>query len=151
MNSNFNTLFKFILPFAYILVVSYVIGFVLFLYLPKESVHLLQVESHKIATNRYNFIKAFDLKQKKVVTKKKIVVKKKEYKLSSNVELNAVYLSTPSKSWVVVNEKNTSKTHILGTNDSFKEYVLTDVFKDYIVFEKNNAKYKLEMKTKKLN
>jgi len=151
MNNNFNTLFKTLLPFAYILLTAYLFGFALFLYLPKSSIEFSKVDSYKTAKNRYNFIKAFDLKQKKALVKKKVITKKKEYKLSSNVELNAVYLSSPSKSWVVVNEKNTSKTYVLGTGESFKEYKLTSILKDHIVFEKNNAQYKLEMKTKKLN
>lgn len=153
MNSNFsnyNVIFKLLLPFGYILGFSYILGFILFLYLPKEGIEFSKIDSYNISSKRYNFTKAFDLKDKvniKVVKK----VEKKEYKLLSNIELNAVYLSKKNKSWIVLNEKSSSKTFILSKSDKFKDFELIKIFKEYIVFKKKNIEYKLQMESKKLD
>jgi len=51
--------------------------------------------------------------------------------------------------YIIIKEKNKSDTIILSVNEKFKEYVLKEVYSSYVIFDKNDKEYKLQMKVSK--
>ncbi|WP_044417270.1 hypothetical protein [Halarcobacter anaerophilus] len=68
----------------------------------------------------------------------------KTKKLSS-YKLKAIYAKEDLSGWAIVEPQNKKKSLILEQNSKLDGYILTKLFKDYIIFQKNNIEYKLEI------
>jgi general secretion pathway protein C len=149
MNINFSNLLKTFIPFLVIILLTYSINIILYIYLPKSYNFTPESKDYKVKYIKYNIAKS--LKEKKVkkvrVKPKKVVVKKKkEYKLISNIILKAIYAEANNNGWIIISEKRSkSKTEILGIGDNFKNFILESVFPTYVVFSKGEKEYKLSL------
>jgi len=144
MNINTNRVIQFCIPFLGILLLSYFLSAIIFYSLPKSGIEFVKKGSSDLKYENYNLSMFFNKakKQQKIVRK----VVKSEYKLLSQLSLNAVYAKSDQSGWVIIKEKSSSKTHILAQGESFKNYKLKYLFPSYIIFEKNSKEYKLAMK-----
>jgi general secretion pathway protein C len=108
--------------------------------------------NHNIPYSKYKISQNF--KQEVQVDKPKPI--KKDYALLSNIILKAIYSSSKNSGWIIISEKSSSKTHMLGIGDKFKSYELKQIFDRYVIFSKNNQEYKvtlskeMEIKTTKV-
>lgn len=147
MNINFNKIFKKIIPYLTILVIAYAFSVIAFLLLPKVGVNVKD-ESSQLSQSKFFNIKIFesnDIKKSTTIQN----IEKKEYRLLSNLTLNAVYSKNDGSGWIIIKENSTSKTHILKSGESFKNYVLKTIFPSYVIFENNSKEYKLSIKEKR--
>ena len=65
----------------------------------------------------------------------------------SSILLKAIYANSNNRGWIIIAEKSSSKTHILGIGESFKNYTLKSVYVKYVIFTNGSREYKLELLT----
>lgn len=140
MNTNYN--YNFLYPYIFIFLFVYFINSLLFLNLPKKSLHLSVNNSTDIKYSAYN---PFFAKQN-LLEKEKIVKNKKNYLSIDKILLKAIYIQNDNSGWVILQDKNSTKTSIIEQNESYNSYKLKKLFKSYIILEKNNKEYKLVLK-----
>lgn len=143
MNINYNKLFDKLLPFFILFTTAYIISFIIYLYLPKKSVTKYKNSSLEIDYKNYKSL--FKSSISSSIEKEKVTNNSKEYKLISNIELKAVYAQSEYIGWIILEDKN-NKTYILENDEKFRGYILRSLYKNYVVFEKNNKKYRLKIK-----
>ena len=143
MNININNIMKHLFPFLVIIILGYGLNTILYFFLPKIQINNAKQESYDITYTKYQVYKS--MKEKKIVQKKVQKVIKKEYTLISSIILKAIYSTSSNGGWIIIAERSSSNTHILSVGESFKNYTLKKVFKDYVIFSKNNKEYKLSM------
>ncbi|MEA2050804.1 MAG: hypothetical protein U9O56_08750 [Campylobacterota bacterium] len=152
MNININYIVKFIIPFLIILLITYSLNTILYMFLPITSKIELEKNDYRFEYTKYQINNSFK-KADKIVKKeqKKQKVIKKDYQLISNILLKAIYSTSSNGGWIIISEKSSSTTHILSIDDSFKKYKLKSIYKDYVIFTKNSKEYKLSLLDEKSN
>lgn len=143
MNINFNYIFKLTFPYLVAVLLAYIISSILYLFLPKNKPIIKTSNNQNLEYKKYKITQAF--KEAPVKKQTKQVKKKAEYQLISNIVLKGIYAKTNGNGWIIIAEKSSANTHILGIGESFKEYKLKLVYPTYAVFTKNGNEYKLEM------
>lgn len=150
MNTNidFNNVLKKLIPFIGIVLFSMLLNTILFFFLPKSYFSKTMSENRTIDYKKYKIREGFE--EKKIVKKKlKKHIVKKEYALISNILLNMIYQEENQNGWIVIAEKSSRKTTILGINELYKNYKLLKIFENHVIFEKNNREYKLLLNSEK--
>ncbi|WP_428025606.1 hypothetical protein [Arcobacter sp.] len=125
------------------------INIMFFVVLPKQGIEHITETQYKFTLRNYDYLSVFGFKNLPS-QKKELTVAKDNYPLLSQIELNAIYSKSNGLGWIVLKEKSGNKTHVLGLQDSFKNYKLKSVNKSFAIFEKDGMEYKLEMKKDKL-
>lgn len=141
MNINFNQLIQKILPYSFIFLLAYLINSIAFFYLPKVGV---EFKDNNIGNLEYKNYSGF-------YSKVQIVQESKEVKSApmenfSKYNLKAVYSTTSNGGWITI--ENGDNSFILSQGENIDGYVLSKLFKSYVIFEKSQKEYKLEMKEK---
>ncbi|MEA3352812.1 MAG: hypothetical protein U9Q33_03205 [Campylobacterota bacterium] len=148
MNINTNDIFKNILPFAVILLISYIISSIVYIYLPKLDDRVKEQKNFNIEYKKYNVSYSMKENQKKKAIRQK-VKKVQDYKLMSSVDLKAIYAKSNTQGWIIIASKKSSQTFILSVGESFKNYKLKAVYPKYAIFQKGSKEYRLDMMEKK--
>lgn len=144
MNIDFNKILKVILPFAYIVLAAFVINSILFFFLPKSGVEFTEKGSSSIDYKKYDgFYVTTKIQEKKKESKPK---EKKEIESLSNYTLKAIYSTSSNAGWINVESKRNNKSYILSQYEKLDSYLLTKLYKNYVVFEKAGKEYKLSLK-----
>jgi general secretion pathway protein C len=145
MNINYNSLFKFFIPYLIVVFVAYGLATVLYFYLPSEAKKFSNNENKTLDYKRFNIYTA--MKQKKKVVQKVVqkVVKKQEYSLLTSIELIGIYAFSNTNGYIIMKEKKVKETLVLSTNEKFKDYTLKEVYSSYVVFVKDEKEYKVSM------
>ena len=148
MNSNidFNALLKKVIPLIIIVLLAMVINTVLYLFLPKDYISTPISQSKTFDYRKYKLKVNFDEKKLKIVNKI-VEEKKKEYALISNIILKMIYQEKMNSGWIVISEKSSKESIILGLEESYKNYKLSKIYNNYVIFVKNNKEYKLPLNT----
>jgi len=144
MNINFNTLFQKFLPYLYLILLAFLINSIIFFILPKNGVDFVKDESLSLNYKKYGFysnIKNDDLSQTKENNKQPI-------QDLSKYNLKAIYYTNINLGWVVLEDNTGNESYILACGEKLDNYVLSKLFKNYIIFEKDKKEYKLEIKEK---
>jgi len=144
MNINYNSLFKFFIPYFIIILIAYIIASVLYFILPSNPKLYEKNDSNELEYKRFNINNAFKEKFVKQVQKKQ-VQKKQEYSILNSLKLLAVYAFSDNSGYIVIKENSNNDSIILSVNEEFKNYVLKKVYNTYAVFSKNDKDYKLEL------
>lgn len=148
MNINYNTLFKMVIPYFIIILVAYIATTTIYFLLPSKAPQYTIQNGNNLEYHRFNILDVF----KKIKSEKKEIVQKKkknEYSLLTNIELVAIYALGKGDGYIIIKEKNQDKTELLSIKDSFKGYVLREIFNTYALFSKDKQEYKLQMNIKK--
>jgi len=142
ININLNTLMAKLTPVIIVILIAMMLNSILYLYLPK--VHFCEIEQAEkiIEYKKYRFKENFQA-LKIVKHKRKIPKSKKEYKLISNILLKMIYKEKENTGWIVISDKSSLNSKILGIGEVFKNYRLIKIFEGFVVFSKNNKEYKV--------
>lgn len=144
MNINFNILFQKFLPYLYLILLAFLINSIIFFILPKNGVDFVKDQSLSLNYKKYGFysnIKNDDLSQTKENNKQTI-------QDLSKYNLKAIYYSNINSGWVVLEDNTGNESYILAYGEKLDNYVLSKLFKNYVIFEKDKKEYKLEIKEK---
>ena len=145
MNINYNLISKYLIILLGILLFSFTINTVLYIYLPKDKPYVVKDDIEVLEYQRYELKNAF--KVKKVIKQKKVKKQsiKTEYKFLSNMILSAIYDMGDEKGFIIIQEKGKNKTNILSINEKFKGYTLYKIFPKYVIFTKYAKEFKLTL------
>jgi len=149
MNINYNSLFKNILPYFIIIFFAIFIDFILYIYLPHGAKVYDTNDEKTLEYKRYEIQNVFKVKAKLIKRVEKKVVKKENYTILNNINLLAIYAMNNNSGYIIIQEKNKNDTIILSKDESFKNYKLSNIYKTYVVFIKNNKEYKLSINDEK--
>ena len=144
MNTNSNII-KNIAIFISLVVIAYIINLVLYFYLPKQKPIMEQSSSSVLEYVRYNFDNSLKEKVAPQKVQKEVVKKKQEYQLLSNITLVAIIDLGNGNGVITLVQKGLSDTIILGIDEEFKGYKLKEVYKDFVIFVKNDKQYRLTL------
>ena len=145
MNINYNLISKYLIVILSVLLFSFILNTILYLYLPKDKPSFVKNDIEALEYKRYELKSAF--KVKKIITKE-VVQKKKEkveYKFLSNMTLSAIYDMGDKKGFIIIQEKGKKQTQILSLNEKFKGYTLYKIYAQYVVFTKAKKEFKLSI------
>ena len=148
MNIDFSKFFQKLLPFAYLILYSYFIATILFIYLPKNGVDFVKESSSNLDYKKYDFystIKKIDEQQNIQSQNNKSIQTLDKY------ELKAIYSTTNNKGWINIEEKSGNESYVLSFRDEIDGYKLEKIDKNYVIFIKNGKEYKLEIKDKEIS
>jgi general secretion pathway protein C len=148
MNINFNNIIKHSLLYVFVIVFSFFTSSILYIYLPKVSPIILDTKNNNLVYYRYNIKYSF-LQDKQVLHTSDIINNKTTYKLIDNIILKAIFMLDNNKGFVVVLEKDTSKSYTLNIGNYINKYKLILINANSAVFLKDGIKYKLEMNSQK--
>lgn len=140
MNLDLNKILKRIFPFIYIALFAYIISTIIFLFLPKQG---KTFEDTSLSQLEYqNYVGFYPTTNIPKINKP---VKVKDLDTISKYNLKAIYSTTSNSGWIIIEDKTSKKSTILQQFENFNGYILTKLFKKYIIFEKNSKEFKLEL------
>jgi general secretion pathway protein C len=121
---------------------------ILYFLLPKKNILYTNNAQNELEYKRYDINNLFKEIKNEVVINNKIT-KKQEYQILSNIKLLAIYAMSDNSGYIIIQENSKQDTIILLNNEKFKNYVLTKIYKYYVIFTKNNKEYKLSLEDEK--
>lgn len=145
MNTLFNSILKNSIALLVLAVMAYLINVGLYFYLPKEKTLIESENTKELEYKKYDFFNAVSVKEIPKVVAKVEKKKTQEYQLLSSITLIAIIDLGNGKGVITISEKSSRDTLILGINDDIKGYVLQEVYKDYVLFEKDNKQYRVTL------
>ncbi len=140
MNTNFNKIIQKSIPYAFIILIAYIIGTVIFVFLPKSGVDFIRKDNESLAYKKYDGFYLRDIKQEK--NKQKDI----DRKSLSDYLLKGIYSTSSNSGWIIVQDNNKNKSYILSQYEKLDDYVLSKLFKNFVIFEKAGKEFTLEMK-----
>lgn len=146
MNINSNVLFNNITTFLAIVFMASVLNVILFIALPKYGIDMKEKASNDVKF--LNYTRLYE-ETKILNVPVKIEEKSIHYKNNASISkmtLKAIYAKGESEGWIIVKITTKKKSHILKQNDFFLGFRLIRFNEHYIIFEKDNSEYKLQMK-----
>lgn len=143
MNTNINLLIQKLLPYFYIFIFAYFINAIISFYLPKEDINFIEESTKNL---QYKNFSGFYSNQVKVENKQTQVKEKKSFETLDKYLLKAIYSTDSNSGWISVEDTKTNKSVILSQWEEIDGYILTKLFKNYVIFEKSAKEYKLVMK-----
>lgn len=142
MNTNINFITKKLLPYIFIFLLAYLINTIISLYLPKSGVEFIKNDLTSLSYKNYN---GFYSNTKTV---QKSETKAKKIETLSKYNLKGIYSTNKNSGWITIEDKAKQKSKILAQWEEIDGYILTKLYKTYVVFEKEAKEYKLAMKEK---
>ena len=134
--------FKIIINILFLIVLSYFISFIMFLFLP--SMPYYKYPYKKVIT-----FFDIDLTNKLVLpVKKKKVIKKPFVNYLKDFKLQSIYFDG-KKGFIIINDH--SKSVFINLNETYKGYKLIKINLESVVFSRDNQKYTLYLNSKKKN
>jgi len=138
MNTNIDNFIKKIVPFLVVILLAYILTVSLGFFLPNKGINYI---SDNVSLKQTNYVSLFS--QEKTVAKVKKDIKTnipnttlKEFKL------NAIYYLSDNGGWIVLVKRN-GETLILEKGEEVNGYKLISLFKNHVIFEKNNKEFKI--------
>lgn len=147
LNIDLNMFVKKSIPFLIIILLVILINTILLLFLPTNHFINNEFKYTNMEYRKYKFKENFRKNQpsiKKVPTHEKRKKTKKVYTLTSNIFLNMIYQESDI-GWIVITEKSSKDSIILGIGEVYKQYKLQTIYDDYVIFSKSGKDYNLEL------
>lgn len=142
MNIDFNKLLQKSIPYAFIILITYLLATIISHYLPKVGVDYIETSSSSLEYKKYD---GFYSTIKSTKARKEIKKESKKTKLSS-YELKAIYSTASNAGWVTIENKANKKSYILSQYEEIDGYLLTKLYKNYVLLEKAAKEYRLDIK-----
>lgn len=135
INFNINNSLKLLTPFIYIGLFSFIFGFVLFIYLPKDGIDVFERNTYQLELKKYDFYKNIKNDNLIEMTEKTLTLDK--YKLT------AIY-STKTQGAISLTNKN-NQSFILLIGEEIDGFILKSIYPNYVLFEKESKIFKIKM------
>ncbi|UTJ05762.1 site-2 protease family protein [Arcobacter roscoffensis] len=148
MNTNFNKLVKLLIPFIYISLFVYILMSVLGSFLPKSSVEYVKEPSSDIDYNKYDGFYNSTVSRPSIP---KTQTKRENIKSLSSYNLKGIYSTSSNTGWAIIENKRDKKSYFVAQYEELDGYILTKLFKNHVIFEKQAKEYKLEISKAKEN
>jgi len=146
MNTTINNIIRKLIPYAFIGLLAYILATVAFFYLPKSGVDFVEESSTTLQYRQYNgFYSQQNVVAKKPVKKR---VAKSNAQTLSNYILKGIYSTTSNSGWIIIENKRAKKSHFLSQYEEIDGYVLTKLYKNYVIFEKSAKEFRLDIEKK---
>ena len=146
MNKVFNLSFQKFMPYIITILLAYFISTIIFLFLPKNGEEFDQKNQNELKLKKYT---GFYSNINKSTKEEKKDTKKSDIQTLSLYQLKAIYSTQSNGGWVIIEKKDSNKSIILAKNENLDDYVLTRLYKKFIIFEKDSKEYKLELTKEK--
>ena len=146
MNTNFNTFFQKVMPFFFVILFAYILSSISSLFLPKSGIDFKESSKNSLAYQKYS---GFYSKMKVKDKKEKKPVKKDNIQTLSKYQLKAIYSTQSNSGWIIVQAKNSKDSIILAKDEKLDGYILTKLYKNFVIFENNSKEFKLELPKEK--
>jgi len=151
MNTLYNKSLSFFRDILILVFLAYTLNTFLYFYLPKVKPLMETDKESQLEYIRYETKVAFQNSQIKVKKEKKILTKQNtQYELLSNITLIAIFDLGDGKGVITISQKSKRDTVILGIGELFEGYTLKEVYRDYVIFEKSNKQYRVELNLEKI-
>jgi general secretion pathway protein C len=142
MNIDFNKLIQKLIPYAFILLLAYLITTIIFVFLPKNGVDFVDNSSQTLKYKKYDGFYS----NVKTIERKKEVPKVVKQETLSNYILKAIYSTSSNAGWVTIENTKNRKSYILSQFEEINGYILTKLYKNYVILEKQAKEYRLDIK-----
>lgn len=149
MNTNSNKLIRIFMPYAFIVLFAYILSTIVFSYLPKSGVDYVEESSNTLKYRKYDGFYSQVSSIKKTQVKK--VVKKQKVQTLSSYTLKGIYSTTSNAGWIIIENKRDKKSSFISQYEELDGYILTKLYKKYVIFEKQAKEYKLDMQSRDQN
>lgn len=141
MNIDFNKLIQKLIPFAFIFLLAYLISTLVFVYLPKSGLDFVDNSTQNLEYKKYDGFYS----NVKIIVKKKERNKIPKQETLSKYVLKAIYSTTSNGGWITIENKQNKKSYIISQSEELDGYILTKLFKNYVVLEKETKEYRLDI------
>ena len=141
MNIDFNKLIQKLIPYAFLLLLAYLVSTIFFIYLPKNGVDFIDTSTQTLEYKKYD---GFYSNIKTAIKKKEVKKVVKQETLSKYI-LKAIYSTTLNSGWVTIENKQNKKSYILSQFEEIDGYILTKLYKNYVILEKQAKEYRLNI------
>ena len=149
MNINFNLFFNTITTFLGVIVMATMINVILFEILPKHGIDMQKAVNNEVKF--FNYTKLYEETKKLIVVPVKKKQKSTQYQHDESISkmtLKAIYAKGEAEGWIIVESiTDSNKNHIVKNNENFQGFELVRFYENYVVLEKENIDYKLQMKS----
>lgn len=143
MTINSNTLVQKLTPYIIIVLIAYLLNTIIFSFLPKSGVDFIEQSNTSLGYTKYSgFYSQINSNEKEEVVK----IEKKDIQTLSKYNLTAIYSTSSNGGWISLEDK--TKSYILSQWEDINGYILTKLYKNYVIFEKSAKEYRLDMKQK---
>lgn len=149
MNTNSNKLIRIFIPYAFIVLFAYLLSTIVSSYLPKSGVDFVEKSSTNLKYRKYDGFYSQVASVKKTQVKK--VVKKQKVQTLSSYTLKGIYSTTSNGGWIIIENKGNRKSSFISQFEEVDGYILTKLYKKYVIFEKQAKEYKLDMQVNNQN
>ncbi|MFK2824059.1 hypothetical protein ACH5BK_13945 [Arcobacter sp. YIC-80] len=146
MNISFNKLLQSLMPFIYISLFVYVIMSIIASFLPKNSIEYISENSSYLQYNKYDGF--YNTKTVSIPIQNK---QRTEIKSLSSYRLKGIYSTNTNSGWAIIENNRDKSSYFIAQYEELDGYVLTKLFKNYVIFEKQAKEYKLELNKQKEN
>ncbi len=141
MNIDFNKVVLKSLPYILIIVFIYTITTIASLFLPKYGVSFIENNNENIKYKQYKFYSNL-----KYSNEQNNSFDTKNIQKLDRYELKAIVSSSLNKGWIIIEEKFGNRENItLFYGEEIHGYYVKNIFKDYVIFEKNKKEYILKL------
>lgn len=148
MNTSSNKLIQKLISLSFVILCAYILSTILFVYLPKTGVDFIEDANTNLEYKKYDgFYK--NVKTNEPIVQKR--VEKVETQTLSSFILKGIYSTSSNAGWVILENKIKNKSHILSQYDEVEGYILTKLYKNYVLFEKEAKEYRLDIKSSENN
>jgi len=145
MNTDINKIIQKSIPYAFIILIAYILATALFSYLPKSGVDFIEKSSSSLEYRKYD---GFYSQKINTQSSKKQQVVKKQVRLNT-YNLKAIYSTNKNAGWIIVENRAGNKSYILSQYEELDGYILTKLFKNHVIFEKAAKEFRLDIKKSK--
>lgn len=149
MNTNSNKLIRIFIPYAFIVLFAYFLSTIVSSYLPKSGVDFIEESSNTLKYRKYDGFYSQVTSVKK--TQEKKVVKKQKVQTLSSYTLKGIYSTTSNGGWIIIENKRNKKSSFISQFEEVDGYILTKLYKKYVIFEKQAKEYKLDIQVNNQN
>ncbi len=140
MNINYNKVFTFSKPFFILLLISYFLSMLFFIFLPKSSI---EFEESNVNTLTYSEYKGFYSQGSNISLGNEIKSQVGSIKKLSDYRLKAIYAKEDLSGWIIVENIKNNDSLILEQDSNLDNYILKKLYKNYVIFLRDEVEYKL--------
>lgn len=142
MNTTINNIIHKLIPYFYVGLFAYLITSIVSTLLPKEDINFISLNSNTLEYKKYN---GFYSNVQNSAVKNQEIKKEVAVQTLDRYKLRGIYSTQSNAGWINVEDERANKSYILSQWEELDGYLLTKLFKNYVIFEKQGQEYKLEI------